>query len=73
MEESYYFEENRNAFTVDMLDKPMGNSEHSSTLREFLNFYIDEGFIDYTKEELDTLTTEQLSHAVDRIDYLETK
>lgn len=72
-EDSYYFEANRNAFTHEMLDEVMTGSTDGTTLRQYLKFGIDEEYLDLTEEEIDTLTTEELSHAVDLIDYLETK
>lgn len=69
--EPYYFEENRNKFTVEMLDEPIDDGS-STTVREWLKYGIESEYIEDV-EDFTELTTSQLSHMVDIVDYLETK
>lgn len=68
--EHYYFEENRNAYTVEMLDKEL--EPGSDTLRTFLDYGSESGYFTVNKP-YEEMTTSELSHLLDWIDYLETK
>lgn len=70
-EVEWYFEDNKDKYTVDMLDKEI-EEDAGISLRDYLELGISWGYIepvdDFTK-----LSTREISKMVDIIDYLETK
>ncbi|WP_412183524.1 hypothetical protein [Zhenhengia sp.] len=70
-EATWYFEDNRDKYTVEMLDEEIEEGS-GVTLREFLEYGISCEYIDDV-EDFTKLTTREISKMVDMIDYLETK
>lgn len=70
-EVEWYFEDNKDKYTVDMLDEEI-EEDAGISLRDYLELGISLGYIepvdDFTK-----LSTREISRMVDIIDYLETK
>lgn len=71
-EDSYYFEEFRDKYTHDMLDKPVDNNPKYMLLGDWIMQFKNDGYFD-SNIKLDELTDSELSHLVDLIQYLETK
>lgn len=72
MEDTYYFEEFRDKYTQDMLDKHVDNNPRYMILRDWIMQFKDDGYFD-SDINLNKLTDSELSHLVDWIQYLETK
>ena len=69
--EHYYFEDNRNKYNASMLDDEIEEGATMS-IRDWLEYGISCGYIEDV-EDFTKLSTSQLSHMIDTIDYLETK
>lgn len=69
--ETWYFKVNKDKYTVDMLDEEIEEGV-GVTLREYLEYGIQCEYIQDV-EDFTKLTTSEISHMVDWIDYLETK
>lgn len=72
MKDVYYFEELRDKYSHDMLDKHVDNNTRYMILRDWIMQFKDDGYFN-SDINLDQLTDSELSHLVDWIQYLETK
>lgn len=72
--EKFYFEENRNKYSINMLDKNIDNNPQYMTLRAWIMQFVHDGYFDIElPSRLDDMTDLELCHVVDWIEYLESK
>lgn len=68
----YYFEEFRDKYTSDMLDKHVDDNPKYMILRDWIMQFKNGGYFN-PDINLDILSDSEISHLVDLIQYLETK